>query len=273
MARPRPSSTPMASPRSERLQRGTSDRSIKGLGLSRSCLATPFRVPVGDLPGVPRWAHSAVLPLVWSSTLAYRRLVQLTQPPVWKRGDRTHAADLLAPEIGLLRGPQILSILSPRPIDHHPYVRCRCGHGAYRLVAAGDPPHWGCSACLRLKATKWPWTITEILLAEYLCGLRIGLTGRDLCKRRARLLQRLQERHLRHGHTPQDLVLLAVGGALLKRKPLHDRRGWGRRPGGEIREKIIRSGPLWDRLFPQLVPAMIDQLLHPDAFLRRFACH
>ena len=103
-----------------------------------------------------------------------------------------------------------------------------------------------------------------MLLGDYACGLRIGLTGSSMLSRRKFLLRRLRDRHLRGmGRGPLDLWLLAVGGPMLLPNPV-----WQRTPvGGAVSRNL---GPVWRRLAPQIVPAAVEGLLHPDAYRMRF---
>jgi hypothetical protein len=238
--------------------------------------------PLGSVldPEALRWAD-LILPLVWHGTTVMRRLHQLhlvgtgatlgsvgrIPPP----NETTHAP--IAALLGLTHGHASWELPCPR-----------CGGTTQRLVAFQGPrgPAWGCGNCLarwhrgtgrqKGKAAVSVASHTELMLADYACGLRINCTGLLMRRRRDTLLRRLHALHLRQGRSYRDHWLLVVGGQLLRHVPRSPRVSqvslamrWGRtkvtKPGGVV---LATLGP-------EIVPAALDTMLHPDAYLRRFA--
>lgn len=214
--------------------------------------ATVAYSPSSFLPGVP---------IVWHPGLVHHRLQQLArvvERPKTVVGDhrlfREEVAEY-AQQCWIVRdlswktqwGP-------PRPLVICPTCRVQ----AWRLYQHRSG-WWVCSGC-----EPWPLTRTDLLMSEYACGIRIGLTNKSMRKRHERLMARLSG-IARKARTPEDLLILASAGPLVGFKPIWDRTTTR---GSNLRKQA--PGPVHRALAPHLLQAMVDQLLHPLAFLHRF---
>jgi hypothetical protein len=200
--------------------------------------------------------------LVWAPQLVWIRLYQL-----WRHVHGVQYGNI--PETVHQAPPMLLAYAEScgivrrtwRPGWHRPLTRClACGRPAWRLYADGR--QWRCPTCWPIErphADRRQRRRTEVLLSEYGCGLRIGLTGQSMRQRRARLIERLARLAV-VARDPHDLWLLAMGGPVVQWRPT-----WNRHP-----PRFGPSGPVKERLRKLLIPCAIDQLLHPMAYLARF---
>jgi hypothetical protein len=182
----------------------------------------------------------------------YRRFVQarsLEQGYRWRSAPMPSEVRILAADCGLKLGPQMGRVV---------VVCLRCRREVYLLRACLDG--WACARCDPQRLSQ-----VERLMGSYAMGLRIGYTGRAMRRRRIRLAANLA-RLARHARCPSDVCHLALGSALEEYSP-HWLRG--RRPGhggvaGDLGSPVLRD------LGSVFMRAIIDQLLHPDAFYARF---
>lgn len=254
-----------------------------GPGIVRPAGLEPPFTAGRAMSGAVAAALTTGLPLIWTASLVWMRIRQLARlaegqsmdAEAWKTWQDSALADRAMAACGMLRldwkiqGFNVkagrMVTMRPRPVI--PCPRCRVP--AWRLIAKDGT--WHCRRCWGSgKVDGWKqagmtnFQRTEILLGDYACGLRIGLTGQSMLKRRKFLLRRLRTRHLMHGRSATDLYLLSIGGPLLRPNPT-----WERTKQGHV--SLLRNlSPLWPRLAAQIVPTAVEHLLHPDAYLTRF---
>jgi hypothetical protein len=116
---------------------------------------------------------------------------------------------------------------------------------------------WACRRCDRQR-----WSQIEVSAATYAMGLRIGYRGRPMVLRRDRLTVALRNL-VRRARAVEELVPLIYAEPLLHFSPHWPRR----RRDGRSREAF---GPLLRKLGPLYIATVIDNLLHPVAFLERY---
>lgn len=218
----------------------------------------------------------AVIAPYWYAPVAYEALVQLTrlqeglpyQPP------RRHASGAILEyvavpswalaELGLTvteDGRRVRKSMSA-------VVRCPgCGRNARYLSPAADR-RWGCYQCNPLQA-ELGWDIGQRVMS-YACALRMFLEGRALRRYYIRLYRAVALK-LPDIRDPMDVTMLPLA-ALLLQLPIYSpvqRSWWYRRPRwwGQGR---MQPGPVAKLLRPHLLSAMIDSVLHPDAFHVRY---
>lgn len=225
--------------------------------------------PLPVLPGVP---------LVWDPGLVYLKLVQLWRLTCrqhvqtvrgipWVRTTETPESGLLdgyAEECGIYRAPDWRPRIYDRRDGHimehtrpKPVTRCPACAGLSLWLWASDG-RWVCSRC-----AKWPNTHAELSLATYLCGLRIGLRGTGMKRRKLRLTHRL-DLLARKARTASDLWVLGIAGPVLTWRKRRSRKPMGRWV------TLPEPGPVFVRLAPTIISSAIDSLLHPDVYLARF---
>src|SRR5439155_10901546 len=144
-----------------------------------------------------------------------------------------------ADDCGLRIGPAAGGIVTRCP---------NCEAEVYLL--RGAVGGWTCRWCYRAR-----WNQLEVSLGAYAMGLRIHLGGRQMVRRRRRLLEALS-RLVMHARGPKDLLLIAAGGALVGQYSPHWRRS---RPGAGL-PTAHRQGGLWPAIQRVYMPAMIDGL-------------
>lgn len=214
-------------------------------------------------PQKPTATQLKPFPVTWVPTLVRERLVQLDglcrkAPFPWKESPDVQ---LYAEHCGLVPLPG-WKLARGYSLIHLPMTKCPwCGAYTRRLIAnaAGQ---WNCQHC-------WlgSWTRTELLLSEYVCGLRIGLVGKTMLRRRGVILRRLS-RLADGAKTADHLALLSLAGPVLRWKPTWNRRG-ARDVGLSV--SGLAPGPIHRVLAKHMMAAMCDALLHRDAFVARFA--
>ena len=229
----------------------------------RSCLASheqprmlrrqsllPPGAPVRALPGVPAiYDARLALARLWQ---LYRRVIQAPTLPDgyrWRSEPMPTVVKNLAQDCGLMIGPSRGRIVTTCP---------SCGHEVYLLRATSYG--WACRWCHGER-----WDQREIMFGSYVMGLRIGLGGRIMRRRRDRIARALLKT-LREGRSARDLVILALGGSLMEYSP-----HWRRCSPGSRAAFTKAPGPVLRRVQSHVLPVMIDQLLHPAAYRRRFA--
>lgn len=120
---------------------------------------------------------------------------------------------------------------------------------------------WGCATC-----TKHPQhPMLEVMLGDYVFAHRIGMRGKLLVRKHRRLTRALAQ-VARDARTPAELLRLSLAVPVMK-LPLWERRV--PHPLGGI--SLVMSGPMHKALAPHLVDAMVDSLIHPLAYMDRFA--
>lgn len=207
-----------------------------------ACRIVQLVFVVLDYPWQARWGHAVDPrrePLIRQQARAMEELCGIIRPEAWRRPH-----------------------WEPRPVT----VCGQCGKQVWRLY--GYLARWWCRYCwpgaTRPSTRGWStgYSRTEVLLGDYACGVRIGLADAQMLRRRQRLLERLRTRHLRR-RQPKDLVLIAQGAQLLGPRPTWSRRGYkaGAWEGW---------GPVGEQLRAHLLPVLVDNLLHRDAYLGRF---
>ena len=210
-------------------------------------------------PGAPVVLPPGV-PLIFDARLAlarlwqiYRRFVQYEGRPEsyrWRSEPMPAVVKELARDCGIEIGPWPGRIVTRCP---------NCEAEVYLLRGAREG--WVCRCCYPAR-----WCQLEVSLGAYAMGLRIGLGGRQMVRRRRRLMKALA-RIATRARRPRDLVLLAAGAALIQYSP-----HWRRQPP-HTRLPPCRSqgGPFLRAAAPHYLSAVVDTLLHPDAFYCRFA--
>lgn len=208
------------------------------------------RLPPTATPDLP-----ANLWVVYDARLALARLWQLyrifVQAPDLPGGYRWRAMPmptpvrLLAEDCGLILADDASHATTTCP---------HCHHGAYVLHASMEG--WRCCRCDPLA-----WTRLEQELACYGIGLVVGLSGRPMVRRRARIIRQTAALAGRV-KTVRELAAIGTAGALLAYSPHWPRRHPRK---GESRS-IPRRNP---RLGMMYVEACIDSMLHPTAYLAR----
>ena len=156
----------------------------------------------------------------------------------------------LAKDCRIEIGPWPGRVVTPCPFCHSQVYLLR-----------GTLHGWQCRRCHGVR-----WSQLEVSLGAYAMGLRIRLGGRLMVRRRERIIMALA--HLApRVRRYRDHWLLGAGGCLLEYSP-HWRRY---HPRAGLPRHLRGDGPVMRALGPPCLSAVVDTLLHPDAFYQRFA--
>ena len=238
-------------------------------GLQRSIVSekerlgpAPLSVPTmrarGPAAECPAGLPLVGLPIVWSTAVVAGKVSQVASWLAWQQGGYVRCSrnlgDRLAVEYLAAWGvvPSQRGLLYPCP---------SCGQKVLSL--RWEEASWVCHWCRPVPS----WHVAAYRLAGvYQQVLLLGVYGRT-AYRQARRLGRGLAWLSRRARTPWHLWLLAAGGNLL-RVPV--RWQWARSLALLDRRPMARTGPVWDAVARHLVPALMDELLHPDAYIVRF---
>ena len=219
---------------------------------------------------IPAW-----LPLIWSPALVLERISELwltvaCLPRPMVIGRRTTVAREVvayAEEAGVDVGARWrVSTVCPR---------CRW---QAELLRQGPDGYWACRGCRDWEGTGkvGRFERVDVALGAYACGLRIGLSGaiRMTMLRRelVRIGARIARRPRREADIRRLLGIAALAGRRARWTPSLAGRWRWRRTGHAGMTPVLQvaPGPLQAAMAPHLIPAMIDSLLHPTAYLARF---